>query len=261
MILIRHELRQGKNALILWAASIGFLIATCVLLFPEMKAQMDGVSALFASMGAFTRAFGMDKISFGALTGFYAVECGNILSLGGAFFAALTAAAALSREERDHTAEFLLTHPVSRARIVLWKLAAVLIQLLLLNVAVFALSVASVAAMGEAVPWREIGLLHLACLLMQVELAGICFGLSAFLRRGSAGAAMGLASLMYFLNIAANLSPRAEFLKYVTPFGYADGPQVISACRLDGGMVLAGVALCALGIAAAFLHYCRKDIR
>ena len=74
MIFIRHELRQGRNALILWTASIGFLIAVCILLFPEMKAQMEGVSALFASMGAFSRAFGMDKISFGALTGFYAVE-------------------------------------------------------------------------------------------------------------------------------------------------------------------------------------------
>ena len=95
---------------------------------------------------------------------------------------------------------------------------------------------------------------------MQLELAGICFGLSAYLRRGSAGAAMGVACLLYFLNIAANLSPRVEFLKYLTPFGYADGAQVVSACRLDGGMVLAGMALGALGVAAAFLHYCRKDI-
>ncbi len=260
MIFIRHELRQGRNALILWTASIGFLIAVCILLFPEMKAQMEGVSALFASMGAFSRAFGMDKISFGALTGFYAVECGNILSLGGAFFASLTAASALAREERDRTAEFLLTHPVRRARVVLWKLASVAIELLILNLAVFALSIAAVAAMGEAVPWLELGLLHLACLLMQLELAGICFGLSAYLRRGSAGAAMGVACLLYFLNIAANLSPRVEFLKYLTPFGYADGAQVVSACRLDGGMVLAGMALGALGVAAAFLHYCRKDI-
>ena len=51
-----------------------------------------------------------------------------------------------------------------------------------------------------------------------------------------------------------------EFLKYLTPFGYADGAQVVSACRLDGGMVLAGMALGVLGVAAAFLHYCRKDI-
>lgn len=261
MTLFRHELRQGRNALILWTASISFLIAVCILLFPEMKAQMEGVSALFASMGAFSRAFGMDKISFGALTGFYAVECGNILGLGGAFFASLTGASALAREERDHTADFLLAHPVSRSRIVFWKLAAVTIQLLILNVAVFLLSVTAVAAMGEAIPWLEISLLHLACLLMQLELAGICFGLSAFLRRGSAGAAMGMAMLLYFLNIAANLSPRLDFIKYITPFGYADGAQIVSACRLDGGMVLTGMLLCALSVAVAFLHYTRKDIR
>ena len=60
---------------------------------------------MFASMGSFTEAFGMDKISFGTLTGFYAVECGNILGLGGAFFSALCGVSILAKEEKDHTAE------------------------------------------------------------------------------------------------------------------------------------------------------------
>ena len=62
-------------------------------MFPEMKGQMDEMNEMFGSMGSFTEAFGMDKVSFGTLTGFYAVECGNILGLGGAFFASLTSVA------------------------------------------------------------------------------------------------------------------------------------------------------------------------
>ena len=50
---------------------------------------MDSVSDMFSSMGSFTAAFGMDKISFGNVMGFYGIECGNILGLGGAFFAGL----------------------------------------------------------------------------------------------------------------------------------------------------------------------------
>ena len=79
MTLVKHELKQGKMSLIVWASSIIFLMVICVLLFPEMKGEMDTVGDMFASMGSFTQAFGMDRISFGSLLGFYAVECGNIL--------------------------------------------------------------------------------------------------------------------------------------------------------------------------------------
>ena len=89
MTLMKHELKQGRKSLMIWTAAIGFLLAVCVFMFPEMKGEMDGVSDMFASMGSFTEAFGMDRINFGSLMGFYAVECGNILGLGGAFFAAL----------------------------------------------------------------------------------------------------------------------------------------------------------------------------
>ena len=128
MILMRHELRQGRRALAVWTGCIGLLIAACVLLYPDIKGEMEGMSRLFATMGAFSAAFGMDRLDFGTLTGFYAVECGNILGLGGAFFAALTGISALSGEERGHTAEFLLTHPISRSRAVLEKLLSVLVS-------------------------------------------------------------------------------------------------------------------------------------
>lgn len=260
MTMIRHELRQSRISLAVWTGSIGFLIAVCIFMFPEMKGEMEGISRLFASMGSFTAAFGMDKINFGALTGFYAVECGNILGLGGAFFAALCGAAMLAKEEKEHTAEFLLTHPVSRCRIVTEKLIAVLLQILIMNAIVYIFSIASIAAIGEDIPWAEVTLLHLAYLLLQTELAGICFGLSAFLRHGELGIGLGVAIIMYFLNLIANISDSAEFLKYITPFGYAEGSDIVTNVCIDIKMLLPGILYGAVGVAAAYLKYLRKDI-
>ena len=104
MTLVKHELRQGKTSFFIWTASVGFLLAVCVFLFPEMKGQMNSVSDVSASMGSFTEAFGMDRLNFGTLIGFYAVECGNTLGIGGAFFASLCAVGILSKEEKDKTA-------------------------------------------------------------------------------------------------------------------------------------------------------------
>ena len=261
MSLMKHELRQGRTSLIVWTAAIGFLMAVCIFLFPEMKGEMNGVSEMFASMGSFSEAFGMDRLNFGTLIGFYAVECGNILGLGGAFFASLIAVTALAKEEKEGTAEFLLTHPVSRCRVVTEKLCAVLAQIVVLNGVILALSLGSVAAIGETIPWKELLLLHLAYFLLQVELAGICFGISAFLRRGSLGIGLGIAAMMYFLNIIANISDSAQFLKYITPFGYAEGADIVANISLDVKLVLLGILYGIIGIAAAYVRYCKKDIR
>lgn len=260
MTLVKHELRQGKASFWIWTASVGFLFATCIFLFPEMKGQMDSVSDMFASMGSFTEAFGMDRLNFGTLIGFYAVECGNVLGLGGAFYASLCAVGILSKEEKDKTAEFLLTHPVSRKRIVTEKLIAVLIQLTAMNIIIYALALGSMTAIGETIPLKEISLLHLAYYLLQLELAGICFGVSAFLRKGSAGAGLGIAAMMYFLNLIANIADSAEFLKYITPFGYCEGADIVSNGSLDSALVAVGTVLGIGGIIIAYLKYTKKDI-
>ena len=171
---------------------------------------MDGISSIFSSMGAFTAAFGLDTLDFGTLKGFYGIECGNTLGIGGALFAALAGIGALAKEEKNGTAEFLLTHPMSRAEAVTAKLGAVLIQVAVLNVAVWLIAMGSVAAIGEPIPWKEFSLLHLAFFLMQVELACICFGISAFLWKGGLGIGLGLALMMYFFGIVAKLTDRAE---------------------------------------------------
>ena len=260
MTMIKHELRQGRTSFVIWTASIGFLLAVCIFLFPEMKEEMAGVGDMFSSMGSFTAAFGMDKLSFGTLIGYYAIECGNVLGLGGAFYAALCAVSILSKEEKDRTAEFLLTHPVRRTRIIAGKLCAVLIQLTAMNLMVYALSVGSMLAVGEEIPWKELNLLHLAYYILQIELAGICFGISDFIRKGSAGIGLGIAAGMYFMNLIANITESAESLKYITPFGYCDGAEIVTDGKLDAAYLSIGVVLTAIGIAAAFVRYSRKDI-
>lgn len=261
MTIAKHELRQNKISFLIWTASIGFLLAVCVFLYPEMKEEMDSVSDIFSSMGSFTAAFGMDRLNFGTLMGYYAIECGNVLGLGGAFYAALCAVGMLSKEEKDKTAEFLLTHPVSRVRIITEKLAAVLIQVTVMNLIIYAISLCSMTAIGEDIPWTEISLLHLAYYILQIELACICFGISAFMRKGSAGIGLGIAAIMYFLNLIANISETTGFLKYITPFGYCDGADIVANGSLDGVLVAIGIGIAVIGVSTAYIEYTKKDIQ
>ena len=260
MTIVFHELKQNRVSFAVWTAAIGFLLAICVFMYPELNGEMNGVTDMFSSMGSFTEAFGMDRLDFGSFIGFYAVECGNILGLGGAFFAALIGISSLAKEEKERTAEFLLTHPVSRVKIITGKISAVLAQILLMNLLIFAVAVLSAVIIGEEIPWKELGLIHLANLLLQAELACVCFGISAFLCRGGLGVGLGLAAVLYFLNIIANISEKAEFLKYITPFGYTEAADILTEGALDGTLILVGIVFSVLSFGIAYLKYCKKDI-
>ena len=260
MTVFKHELRQGRSALIIWTAAISFMLGVCIVIYPEMSTQMGDISAMFADMGSFSQAFGMDRINFGEFLGFFGVECGNVLGLGGAFFAALLGISALAKEEKEHTAEFLLTHPVSRTRVITEKLCAVIAQIVILNLAVIAVTALSVLIIGEEADIKTFALLFLSFFLMQLEVAAVTFGISAFLRRGSLGLGLGLAAVFYFMNIVANLIDETKFLKYITPFGYTESADIIADGALNGGYLAVGMALAAIGVILAFWKYGRKDI-
>ncbi len=260
MTLIRHELRQGRTTLIIWTSVIAFMLAVCILIYPEMETQMGDVGSMFAEMGSFSAAFGMDRLNFGEFMGFFGVECGNVLGLGGAFFTALLGISILAKEEKEQTAEFLLTHPISRRKIVIRKLIAMIAQIVLLNLIVIAVTVISIYAIKETPEVRPLLLLFLAYFLLQVEIAAVCFGMSAFLSHGGLGIGLGMAALLYFLNIIANLTEDAEFLKYITPFGYTESADIIADGYLKTEYLAVGMVFMLIGIVTGFYRYCKKDI-
>ena len=260
MTLLLHELRSNKLALLIWSGAISFMLGICVLIYPEMSAQMNEISQMFSEMGSFSAAFGMDQLNFGEFMGYFGIECGNTLGLGGALFAAIAGASALAKEEKEHTAEFLLTHPISRARVVTEKLLALLMQVLLLNIVACSLTCICILAVGVEADWNTVALVFLAHLLLGLEIASVTFCFSAFLRRGELGIGLGFVFAAYFLNILANLTDELKFLKFITPFGYTDGAYIISNQALDLKYVAVGMAIAATGIAAAYWRYQRKDI-
>ncbi len=255
-----HELRQNARSFMIWTLAISAFMIMCVFMFPEIGSQMDSIGEMFASMGVFTAAFGMDKLNFGSFIGFYAIECGNILLLGGALFAALLGVQMLSKEEGRHTAEFLFSHPISRTSILSSKWLAGLLQIIVFNVLTTALVILSVGTIGEPIPWKELLLLHGAFACLQVELFCICFCFSAFMRHSLIGLGLGMSIGLYFVQIIANISDSAAWLSYLTPFGYTDGATIISEQALDGKLLLLGAAVAISSTIVAFVHYSRKDI-
>ena len=62
------------------------------------------------------------------------------------------------------------------------------------------------------------------------------------------------------MNLIANITESAKFLKTLTPFGFCDGADIVSKGTLDGTGIAVGAALCILGVLGAYFRYPRKDI-
>ncbi len=261
MTLLKHELRRGKLGLMIWSAALSFMLGICILIYPEMAGQMEEMSSMFADMGSFTQAFGMDQLNFGEYKGYFGIECGNTLGLGGAIFAALLGISAIAKEEKDHTAEFLLTHPISRDRVYAEKLLSVMIQILSLNIVVALITLLATVAIGETLPVGETTMLLIAFTLLQIQIAGITFGLSAYTKGGSMGLGIGLALVLYFISLVANLLEKVEFLKYVTPFAYTDSGTIYAQGHPEWKYLIVGMMITAVVIMIGRVKWNRKDIQ
>ncbi|MBQ5337139.1 MAG: ABC transporter permease, partial [Oscillospiraceae bacterium] len=67
------DMKRNLKSLIIWSLSVGAMIMICILMFPGMKNETEKMGAMFSNMGSFTAAFGMDKLDFGKLMGFYGI--------------------------------------------------------------------------------------------------------------------------------------------------------------------------------------------
>lgn len=260
MTVFVYEVKRGLKPLLIWAIVIAGMMLLTMIMFPQMKNDINQVNNIFSDMGGFTKAFGLDKLNFATAIGFYGTESGQMMLLGGSFYAAILGIAVIAKEESGHTAEFLLSHPISRKRVMTEKYLAMFVLIMVLNIICILTGIASFKMISETIPWKEFLLLHLGMLIMQIEVMSICFGISAFLRTSFVGIGIGLAVVLYFMNIIANISEKAEFLSYITPFGYCDPAYIIPEGMLESGKIGIGIAVSILFMAAGFVKYLKKDI-
>ena len=260
MTLFLHEIKRNKLSLIIWSVALAWMLGICIIIYPEMQTQMGDLGAMFSDMGAFSDAFGMDMLNFGEFMGYFGVEIGNTLGLGGALLAGIVGITALSKEERDGTAELLLTMPVSRTRIVAEKLLFSAFHILVVNLACVIVSAVGILAISVEADAGKIALIFLANFIMQLEIMAITFGISAFLKKGAMGIGIGISFGLYFLNILANLADEIEFVGKITPFGYANSGYIIEYGKIELLPLIIGIVLAMLGISVAFEKYTKKDI-
>jgi len=258
--IFKHEVKSYLKSLLIWFACAGGMGFFCIVLFSSVKDSMQGMAESFASMGAFSDAFGMSQLSIATLEGFYATEVGTIHALGGAMFAAIMSTCMLSKEEDGHTSEFLYSLPLSRIRVITAKLLAVIVHVLVFNVLCVGLYLIGIAVLGEDMHIKEFFIYHFMQVIMQLEIAAICFAVSAFMKKNRMGIGFGVVLLMYVYDLIARVVPDLSDSKVISPFSYANAADILSTGDIDVKALAIGVAVIAISLVTAYFTYDKRDL-
>ncbi|MBE5963171.1 MAG: ABC transporter permease [Lachnospiraceae bacterium] len=258
--LFAHEMRMNRKSLLIWMLCVAGIGFSCILLFTSLEDSMKGMEEAYSSMGAFSQAFGLDRLSIATLEGYYATEIGVIHGLGSAMFAAIIGTVLLSKEEDGHTSEFLYTLPISRRKAVFAKWTALMTNILIFNVICALSYLIGFLIMGESMDIKCFVLFHLAQTIMNLEIGSICFLISACTKKNKIGAGLGIVILLYAVDMMARIVPAIKDLKYITPFYYANAADIFCNGKINSTNLIIGIVIFAFTTIAAFLVYEKKDL-
>lgn len=260
MLLLRHELKINLKSLLIWSFCIGIMNFGCILLYEGLADTMEQMSEVYAQMGMFSTALGLDRLSVSTMEGFYATEVALIFAVGGAMFAAMTGAVMLSKEEEGHTVEFLHTLPFGRGYILRWKYLSAAALIIIFHIICILWELAGFILAGDRPKLQTYFLFHGAQLLMQLEMGSICFLISSCSKKKQTGAALGIAVLLYLADMMCRILPDIKNLKYLTPYYYSSAADIFANGRIDACLAGIGLAVIAAAVFLAAIVYEKRDL-
>ena len=256
-----HEWKSNFKGFMIWFLAVVGMCFGCILLYSSVESSLEAMGDLYSQMGLLSKAFGMDRLSMATMSGYFATEIAMLHALGGGMFAAILGGNLLSKEEYGHTIEFLGVLPLSRMSILVQKYLAMVSMLVCFQVFGTLSYAAGFAIMGEEISVKHFWTMGATQFLMMIEIASICFCISAFSRKNRVGVGLGVAMICFAMDIMCRIVPAIEDLQYVTPFYYCNATDIF----LDEKAPVASLVIAACAIAAslllATLHYHKKDLQ
>lgn len=149
------ELKMYKKSIIIWSFAIFFWIMFYFAFFPMIGADTTGFDLIMSEFPEeYLAAFGMSAdLPMSSVLGYFGLTFG-MAQIPIAIQAANYGFATLSVEERELTADFLLSKPIKRSKIIKSKFLAALTGLTIVNVFVWLSSIMSIYLFNAGFPFE-----------------------------------------------------------------------------------------------------------
>jgi ABC-2 type transport system permease protein len=257
-----HELRANRKSLLIWCGIVilfnlvGFSKYSAFYENPELLSVLDGMPPALLS------ALDMNAFNLTTVTGFFGVMViyfNLILSIA----AVMWGSDIISKEERDKTVEFSLTLPITRASLMTAKIAAVIMNCIVLLLVTWGSTlIFAQRYQPDSKFYHFVSLTMLTLLLLQMIFMALGIFLGCVMKKHKQSSSMAVSILLvsYFISIITGLSKDLDFLKYITPFNYFDPAALLHESKLEPIFIVLSLVLIVVSITGAYLSYSKRDL-
>jgi len=169
----------------------------------------------------------------------------------------------LSVEERELTADFLLSKPVSRSKILISKFSAAVVSLIIVNISIWIASIVALTLFkgDELVVLNNVYILLSSLIVFQFFFVCVLMFISVLLKKISSvlSFSMAFGFGMYILSSLGSLFS-SNFFKYLSPYSQFDYGKILVEGKYDIVATSISVLVIVLSLTASYFLYLKRNI-
>lgn len=253
---------QRRWSMFWWSFGVAAFIFINMIFYPSFKDQAAEMEKSFGSLSESTVAFIGGSTDFFSPVGFLNSQIFFImlpLLLG--ILAISLGSSLLARDEQDGTIELLLARPISRTKLLLGKMLAIVGIVVLVAVIGFIITAVAAKIVGIDVSVVYIATATLVCFLMS-----LCFGLISFLLTSlgrARAASMAVGSFValggYIVSSLAATVTWLEWISRIFPFHYYH-PEDVLVGNFEESAVLIFATISVICCVLSVLFFRKRDL-
>ncbi|MDF2934456.1 MAG: transporter permease [Chryseobacterium sp.] len=261
MNIFLHELKECRKSIIIWACSMTLLAVMYIFLFKGLGSDIEDFKVFLNNMpDAMKKVFNIYIDSISTLEGFYSFVFSFVV-LCGAIQAMNLGTAIVSKEVRDRTADFLMTKPVSRIRIMTSKLMAAFSALVITNVVYLVLTILAAVTVVNAFNLKIFFMISLTMFFVQLIFMALGILVSVLAGKIKSVISVSLSTVFGFYILSSLGSFLGEErVRYLSPFRYFDTAYIIEHAAYETSFVVVSIVFIIAAIAGSYLVYIKKDV-
>lgn len=260
MYIFKNELKRNLPAAFITGTILGLFMLMVISLYPVFSEDAQNMATMFGDLSAFTDIVNIDLANMSTLEGFYGMEHDVLVNLSLSVFAAMIGGNMLSKEEKEHTSEFLLTHPISRTRVIIEKILATAVIIFTAVASIYIIGYIGIYITGQEVNHALFFNIHLVSFFLYLNIGLLALGIIELLPFKSSFIGTFVVVILYALLVVSNLSENWEILRWFTPFHYSSTALLIENEALSWKYIAVNYSYTVVILFLGLLRYTKRDI-
>ena len=257
-----QELRNYRRSTIIWIVSLCLIVFLFMSIYTSFALDVSSAKHLLEAYPPTVLAALNLKIEiFFTIYGFFAYLM-TFAWLTAAIQAMNLGVSVLSKEVAGKTADFLLTKPITRVRMLSEKLAAVFTLIVITNIFFLATSLLSAVAVSKGdLHIKLFFLIAVTMFFVQVFFLALGFMLGAIIPKVKTVVAVTLPVVFTFFILSAfGGILKIDYINYLTPFKYFDPLYIYQHSAYEPKYLLVLLGVVAACVGTSYASYMKKDI-